>query len=122
MSRSLSFYKELVMVVLFSAVLLFFAGGGRDIEIGPPIFLDGRREFIEVGEQHGDLPHVRFAQRLVPGGHAGVPNAGADGVEDVPLRVVGRVGDEIRWWGIKRSGQGRGFAIEASVAEGAVHG
>ncbi len=30
---------------------------------------------------------------LSRGGHAGVANAGADGVEDVPLGVVGRIGD-----------------------------
>src|ERR1035438_1846067 len=63
----------LVMIALLFvlAFLLFVAGGCGYVEIRLPIFLDGGREFVEVGEQHGDLPHVGFAESLVPCGHAG---------------------------------------------------
>ena len=65
------------MFVLLSAFLLFVAGGWGDVEVRLPIFLHGRRKFVEVGEQHGDLPHVGLGESFIPGGHAGIANAGA---------------------------------------------
>ena len=112
------------MVVVHLSVFFLFIpdGGGRDAETRFPIILYGGREFIEMGEEHGDLPHILFAESFVPGGHAGVTDAGAHGVEDVPLGVVGRVGDEIGRWRIERCGESGRFAVEASVTESAVHG
>ena len=72
--------------------------------------------------KRGDLPHVLIGESFVPGGHACVTDAGADGVEDVPLGIVGRIGDEIRRRRIERVGESGGLAVESSVAESAVHG
>src|ERR1700728_376182 len=94
---------RLMMVAIVHS--FFFLDIRLDPEAGFPIFLHRRWKLIEVGEQHGDLPHVLLAESFVPGGHAGVAHTGTDGVEDVPLRIVGRVGDEIRRRRIKRHRQ-----------------
>jgi hypothetical protein len=111
-----------MVVVLVSGFFLFVGWGRGGIEVCFPVFLGGGREFIEVGEQHGDLPHVLLAEGFVPGGHAGVTDAGADGIEDVPLGVVGCIGDQVWRRRVERHGERGGLAVEASVAQGAVHG
>lgn len=113
------------MVVVFVLVFLFFFlvfHGRGGVEIGFPIVLDGGRELVEAGEERRDLPHVLLGKSLVPTGHAGIADAGADGVEETPLRIVGGIGDETGSGRIERMREGSGFAVEASVAEGAVHG
>src|ERR1700680_1834769 len=78
-------------------VFLFtrFAGWSGYADGGLPVVLNGGWQFFHMRYEAGDLPHVFRAKRFFPGGHAGVTDAGADGVEDVPLRITGRIGDEI---------------------------
>ena len=61
-------------------------------------------------------------ESLVPSGHAGVTHPCANGVEDVPLGIVGRIGDQVRRRRIEGIAERGGLAIEASVAQGAIHG
>src|SRR5215472_18308362 len=91
-------------------------------EVRFPVRLCSRGKLVQVSEEHGHFPHVIAAECLVPGGHARVADASADGVEDVPIGIVRRIGNEIRWWWIKGCSERRRFAVEASVAESAVHG
>lgn len=113
-----TFFFSIVCLFIF----LFVASGGGGVECCLPILLDGGRELVHVGEEHGELPDVLVGEGFVPGGHAGVADARADGVIDVPLGVVGRIGDEIRRRRIKRCGEIGRLVVEASMAEGAVHG
>ncbi len=69
-----------------------------------------------------DLPHVLFGENALPGGHARIADAGADGIEDVPFGIVGRVGDEVGRGRIEIAGKRSRLAVETSVAESAVHG
>src|SRR5258708_7146145 len=78
------FPKYFFLVVLLRAFLLVLPRGWRSAEAGLPIVLHRWWEFIQVREQHRDLPHLGFGKSLIPGGHAGVANAGAHGVEGVP--------------------------------------
>src|SRR5690348_6015319 len=59
-----------VVAHVFHGFFLFWLGRGA--EAGFPVFLDGRRELVHVGEEHGDLPSIGLGEGLVPGGHAGV--------------------------------------------------
>src|ERR1700751_38361 len=115
------------MVVLFLAFLLlviFFlvASGRNGVEIGFPVVLDGGWEFIHVREKHGDVPHILGRKSFVPGGHAGVTDAGANGVEDVPLGIVGRIRNKVRRRRVERGREGRGLSVETSMTERAIHG
>src|SRR5258708_32008503 len=95
----------LVVIVLLHRLFLSFASR-RNSELGLVVLLYGGREFIKMGEQGGDLPRVLFAQGFFPGGHAGVAHSGADGVEELALLIVGRIGYEVRSGRIKRLGEG----------------
>src|SRR6266403_3130123 len=87
-----------------------------------PIVLYGGRQFVYAGEECRKFPHVRLGERLVPGGHSGIADAGANCVKHVPFRIIGRMKDETwrRW--IERFLQGRGLPVEAAMAKRAIHG
>src|SRR5258708_23743260 len=93
----------LMMLVLLSTFLFFVSDWCGDVEGRLPVLLDGGWKVIEVGEQHGDLPHVPLGESFIPGGHAGVATAGAHSVYDVPLGIVGRIGGELRRLPAKRN-------------------
>src|ERR1700756_1796594 len=102
-----SLRHSLVMVVLclafFLPVISLFVSSDRSgIEVGFPEVLDSGWKFIHMREEHGDLPHVGGCEGFVPSGHAGVTDAGANSVENVPFGIVGRIGDEIRRRRVKR--------------------
>src|ERR1035441_9319853 len=61
-----------------------------------PIVLHRRRQLVYAGEERRDLPHVSLGERLVPGGHAGTADAGANHVEEAPFRIIGWVKNEVR--------------------------
>src|SRR5271157_3714892 len=105
-----------------SLLLLLFTAWGRYAEAGLPVVLHGGRQLFHVREEAGDLPHILLAESFFPGGHAGITNAGADGVEDMPLGVVGWVGDEIGSWRVEGVGERSRFPVECTVTDGAVHG
>src|SRR5689334_2071275 len=109
------------MLVAFLFAFLLFRFRWRT-EVRLPVLLRSGRKLVQVSEEHGYFPHVIAAECLVPGGHARVADASADGIEDVPIGVVRRIGNEIRWWWIKGRCERRRFAIKSSVAESAVHG
>ena len=78
------------MVIVVLRVFLFLDSGlfldpGLDVEVRLPIFLRSGWKFIEVGEQHGDLPDILFTESLIPRGHAGVFQA----VLDDPEKLIG---------------------------------
>ena len=103
-----------VMHVAFFLVFSFSSAAGRSgAEVRFPVVLHVGWKLFEVGEQRGDLPHVLFAESFVPGGHAGVADAGADGVEDVPLGIVGRIGDESSAAADRTNWRADGLAVEA---------
>src|ERR1700728_2048710 len=108
----------LVLVLLFFS----FTGWCSHSEAGLPVILNRRRQFLQVRQKARDLPYILLAERFVPGGHPGVTDAGTDGVKDMPLGIVRRIGDEIRSRRVKRVTQRGGFAIQSTVAESAVHG
>src|SRR5579871_2303721 len=110
------------LLLVFLFVWLGFVRRSGGVEIGLPIVLDSGWKFIHVREECGDLPHVLVGQGFVPGGHSGVANAGANRVIDVPLGIVGRIGDEVRRRRIEGSRERRGLAVEGSVAKSAIHG
>src|SRR5208337_361979 len=85
-----------------------------------PIVLDRRRQLLYAGEERGELPNVRLRKRLVPGGHAGIADAGANCVKHVPFGIIEGVKDEARRRGIERFLQGRGLAVDAAMAKGAI--
>src|SRR5579871_198765 len=111
-----------IVLFFFLVVFLFVSGSRRNSEAGLPIFLNGWGKLVHVREEHRDLPHFVWSEGLIPGWHAGVANAGADCVEDVPLGIVRRIRYEIRRRRIERSDERRRLAIKTSMAEGAVHG
>src|SRR5208282_1951539 len=86
-----------------------------------PILLHRRRQLVYAGEERRDFPDVRLGERLVPGGHAGIADAGANHVEEVPFRIVRWVKNEIRRRRIERFFQGRGLAVDAAMAKRAIH-
>src|ERR1035438_10154601 len=87
-----------------------------------PIVLHRRRQLVYAGEERRDLPHVSLGERLVPGGHAGIADAGANHVEEAPFRIIGWVKNEVRSRGIKRLAEWHRLTVESSVASGAIHG
>src|SRR5882672_9452285 len=56
-----------------------------------PLLLDGGGQLFNTAEEGRDLPDFLVGDRSFPGRHAGVTDAVADGVGDVPLGVVRRV-------------------------------
>ena len=115
---ALLFVVRIVAEIFHSFLVLRFRAGA---ETGLPIFLDCGWEFVHMREEHCDLPHVGRGESLVPSGHAGVTDASANGVEDVPLGIVRWIGDQIRRRRIKGVGERGGLALEASMAQGAIH-
>src|SRR3954470_17384466 len=101
---------------------LFLLRLRADAETRLPILLNGGWKLIHVCKKRGDLPDVVIRQSFVPGGHAGVTDASANGVKDVPLGVVGRIRDEVWRRRIKRGRESGRLAVEASVTKGAIHG
>src|ERR1039458_4998252 len=87
-----------------------------------PIVLPRRRQLVYAGEERRDLPHVSLGERLVPGGHAGIADAGANHVEDVPFRIIRWMKDEAWRRGIERFLKGRGLAADTAMAKRAIHG
>src|SRR5450432_549919 len=87
-----------------------------------PIILHRGGQFLDARQEGGNFPHVLLTQSLVPGGHAGIANAGANGVVDMPLGIIQRIADEL--WGrrVKRALERIGLVVEPSVTKGAVHG
>src|ERR1039457_2357102 len=82
-----------------------------------PIVLHRRRQLVYAGEERRDLPHVSLGERLVPGGHAGIADAGANHVEEAPFRIIGWVKNEVRSRGIKRLAEWHRLTVEASRSE-----
>src|SRR5690242_4434448 len=107
-------------MMMFVAFLLFRFW--RRAEVGLQVVLGAGRELIQVSEEHGYFPHVIAAECFVPGGHARVADASADGIEDVPIGIVRRIGNEIGWWWIEGCSERRRLPVESSVAESAIHG
>ena len=58
---------------------------------------------------------------FVPGGHSGETEAGADGEEDVPLGVVGRIGNEIGSRRIEIIGERQRACGRGRRGTGAIH-
>jgi len=110
------------VIVFLSALFLFVVHWRGGAEAGLPIFLHAGRKLVEMRKQHSDFPHFLLAESLIPSRHTGVTYAGANGVENVPLGIIGRIGNEIWRRRIKGVRQSLRLAVEASVAEGAVHG
>ena len=76
---------------MFVLSMTALSGGGCDTERVLPIILRSSRELLHVRQKNCHLPNVFFLQRLVPGGHARVPNTIANYVVVVPLGIVGRI-------------------------------
>src|ERR1700693_4642474 len=105
----------------FVFLFALFAGWCRHAEGGLPIVLHGGGQFFHVRDEAGYFPHVLLAESFLPRGHAGVTDASADGVEDVPLGVVGRIGDEVGSGWVEGVGERDGLAVESTMADGTVH-
>src|SRR6185369_9847994 len=109
----------IVMPVLFP----FGVNGGRRDPGGFfPIVLHGRRQFFDAREEGSDFPHVLVAQGLVPCGHTGVADTGADGVVDMPLGIIQGMNNQLGRRRVEGTIERTGFVVEASVTQGAVHG
>src|SRR5215471_78896 len=118
--RRLSLMFLVMAVIRFlHRLFLFRFGGGAETCL--QIVLDCGRELIHVGKEHRDFPHIVVGQSLIPGGHTGVTDSGANGVENVPLRIVGWIGNEIWWRRIEGRRESRGLVVEASVTERTIH-
>src|SRR5258706_1151567 len=87
-----------------------------------PLLLDGGWQLFNTAEEGRDLPDFLVGDRSFPGRHAGVTDAVADGVGDVPLGVVRRVENELGDRRIKARAKRVGVSVQTAVAAGAVHG
>src|ERR1700722_12368092 len=93
-----------------------------DVERRLPVLLNRRWQLFHVGEEGRNFPDVLFGQSFIPSRHAGIANAGAYGVEEVPLGIVGRIRNEVWSRRIKRVAQRRRLAVQAAVTKSAIHG
>src|ERR1700731_4144687 len=74
---------------------LFRFGLRRNAKSFLVVVLHCRRKFVEVGEKARDFPDILLAKSLVPSGHSRVTDSSANRIENVPLGVVGRIGDQV---------------------------
>src|ERR1700677_4732503 len=106
---------------LFFVAFSLLTGLKIDVEGFLPIFPYSGRELIYPGEKRSDLPHILFGEDTVPGGHPCVTDASPDRKEDVPLRIVWRIGNQIGDGRIEILGQSSGLPVKSAMTKGAVH-
>src|SRR5882762_3377131 len=86
-----------------------------------PLFLHTRRKFFDSTQEGGELPDFFLGDLPLPCRHAGVANAVANDMGNVPFGIVGRIENELRNWRIKASAKLAGLAVETAVAARTVH-
>src|SRR5579862_8918277 len=97
------------------AVVFAFRGWSRRTAKGLlPIILDRRRKLLDARQEGSHLPHIRFTQSLVPCGHSGIADAGANGVEDMPLGIIDGVDDQLRSRRVEGCPERAGLLVEVA--------
>src|SRR5882762_4586600 len=86
-----------------------------------PLILNRRRQLLDAAEEGRNLPDLLVGDRSFPGGHAGVADTVANGIGNMPLRIIERLENELRYWRIKARPKGAGFSIQPTVASGTIH-
>src|SRR5438270_205711 len=110
-------------MILMMVPLMRFAGWLRGYSKGfLPVIFGAGWQLLDAGQKGSHLPHILLTQSLAPGGHPGVADSGANGVEDVPLGIIQRLKNQLRRRRIETVLQRAAFFVKRSVTQGAAHG
>src|SRR5206468_2670841 len=111
-----------LIVVLAVGFALRSSGRRRASHGFLPVVLHGGGELFDAREERGNFPHFLFGKGFAPGGHAGVADAGAKGIVNVPLGIIHWMQDQLRNRRVKGFLERAWLVIETSMTPGTIHG